>query len=67
MKLDHDTCDIVCEEMLKVIEMHMDGELPPFISFDPIIERLYRKKMIKAAKRIHDYYNLPERYLLGTN
>ena len=52
---------VIRAEMLKILKNFTKGESRvPFISLDKLEEKKYCKQMRKAAKRIYDYYSLPE-------
>ena len=58
---DYDEIDrIVREKMLEMMDIFKNGLGIPFVSHDPKVEKKFIKKMHKAAKRIYNYYSLPE-------
>ena len=58
---DYDEIDrIVREEMMEVMNSMYNKTGIPFVSHDPVIEQRFIRKMHKAAKRIYNYYSMPE-------
>jgi hypothetical protein len=66
VNLDSDeAAKIVVASMREMIEIMSKEPTIPFVSADPKEDKKYRKKMIKAAKRVLKWHTVPSEWEEG--
>ena len=53
---------VVAASMRELIEIMSEKPTIPFVSTDPKEDKKYRKKMIKAAKRVLKWHTVPSEW-----
>jgi hypothetical protein len=63
LKVEFDKDHFMCTEMDWIIETMSDevGIGIPFVSYNPKKEAKFKRKMLKAAKRIRKWYTVPDK------
>ena len=59
---DDEVSKIVVASMREMIEIMSQEPVIPYVSTDPKEDKKYRKKMIKAAKRVLKWHTMPSEW-----
>jgi NAD(P)H-flavin reductase len=62
---DDEVSKIVVASMREMIEIMSQEPVIPYVSTDPKEDKKYRKKMIKAAKRVLKWHTVPSEWEEG--
>jgi hypothetical protein len=62
---DDEVSKVVAAAMREMIEIMSKEPCIPFVSTDPKEDKKYRKKMIKAAKRVLKWHTVPSEWEEG--